>query len=71
MGYEKIILMYNSLTYETADVISTYSYRNSFGGGSPRFSYSAAIGFFNSVVNVIVLFISNAVSRKINDTSLW
>lgn len=69
IGYEKIILMYNPATYETADVINTYVYRRGIGGG--EFSFGAAVGLFQSVVNLIVLVSANTVSRRVNGTSLW
>lgn len=69
VGFEKIILLYNPSIYETADVISSYVYRK--GIQERNWSYSAAVGLFNSVVNVTLLTISNYVSRKVNDTSLW
>jgi putative aldouronate transport system permease protein len=69
VGYEKIILMYNTATYETADVINTYVYRRGIGGG--EFSFGAAVGMFQSVVNMIVIVSANAISRKISETSLW
>lgn len=69
VGYEKIILMYSPATYETADVISTYVYR--VGVLDANYSYSTAINFFNSVINLLVLFLANTVSRKFSETSLW
>lgn len=69
VGYEKIILMYNPLTYETADVINTYVYRRGIGGGD--FSFGAAVGMFQSVVNMIVIIAANTLSRKVSETSLW
>jgi putative aldouronate transport system permease protein len=69
VGYEKIILMYNTATYETADVINTYVYRRGIGGG--EFSFGAAVGMFQSVVNMIVIVSANAISRKVSETSLW
>ena len=69
VGYEKIILMYNSMTYETADVISTYVYRK--GILETDFGYSAAVGLFNSVINFGLLIIANNISRRLNETSLW
>ena len=69
VGYEKIILLYNPLTYETADVISTYNYRSGLIGF--RWSYSAAIGLFNSAINFVFLWITNAISRKFSESSLW
>ncbi|NMB95257.1 MAG: sugar ABC transporter permease [Clostridiaceae bacterium] len=69
VGYEKIILLYNSSIYETADVISTFVYRK--GLLEANYSYSSAVGLFNSVINFILLIIANWFSRKVNETSLW
>ena len=69
VGYEKIILMYGPATYETADVISSYMYRVCIQDSN--YSYSTAINLFNSVINFIILFVANAFSRKISETSLW
>ena len=69
LGYEKIILLYNPITYETADVISTYVYRKGILEGS--FSFSTAVGLFNSVVSFILLIGANKISRKIGEGSLW
>lgn len=69
VGSEKILLLYNPLTYETADVISTFVYRKGILEGD--FSYSAAVGLFNSVVNFGLVFIVNKISAKVNETSLW
>lgn len=69
VGYEKIILLYNELTYETADIISSFTYRR--GLQEFAWSYSAAVGLFNSVINFILLISANTISKKINDTSLW
>ena len=69
LGYEKIILLYNPITYETADVITTYVYRKGILEGS--FSFSTAVGLFNSVLNFALLYIANTVSRKAGEGSLW
>ncbi|HHV95895.1 MAG TPA: sugar ABC transporter permease [Clostridiaceae bacterium] len=69
VGYEKIILLYNSSIYETADVISTFVYRK--GLLEANYSYSSAVGLFNSVINFLLLIIANWISRKVNETSLW
>lgn len=69
MGYEKTILLYNPNTYETADVISTYVYRK--GLMDFDYSYSTAVGLFNSVINFLMLVFANKLSKKLNDTSLW
>ncbi|NLG23952.1 MAG: sugar ABC transporter permease [Clostridiales bacterium] len=69
VGYEKILLMYNELTYETADVISTYVYRK--GILDNDYGYSTAVGLFNSGVNLLLLFAANMLSRKLGEVSLW
>ena len=68
-NYEKTILLYNEATYETADVISSYVYR--VGLLDRDWGYSAAIGLFNSLMNVILLLITNKISKKLTETSLW
>ncbi len=69
LGYEKTILLYNAATYETADIISSYIYR--VGLVDQDWSYSTAIGLLNSVINCILLVLTNRLSKKISDTSLW
>ncbi|MCS7460879.1 ABC transporter permease subunit [Paenibacillus doosanensis] len=69
VGFEKIILLYNPSTYETADVVSSYVYR--VGLQDFNYSFSSAVGLFNSAVNFTLLIFSNWLSRKLNDTSLW
>lgn len=69
LGWDRIILMYNDMVMETADVISTYVYRT--GLVQVQYSYATAVGLLNSIVNVILLVSANAVSRKISDSSLW
>lgn len=69
LGYEKIILLYNPAIYETADVISTYVYRRGLLEGD--YSYSAAVGMFNSVVNFTLLMAANTVSKKVKGSGLW
>lgn len=68
-GYEKTILLYNEATYETADVIGSYIYR--VGILERDWSYSTAIGLFNSAINLVLLIITNKISRKLSETSLW
>ena len=69
MGYEKTILLYNPSTYETADIISSYIYR--IGLLEQDWSYSTAIGLFNSVINFGLLLFTNKMSRRYSETSLW
>lgn len=69
VGHEKIILLYNEGIYESADVISTFVYRK--GLVNMQWSYSSAIGLFNSVINFIIVFVFNRISRKVTEISLW
>ena len=69
VGYEKIILLYNPLTYDTADVISSFVYRK--GLLDFKFSYSTAVGLFNSIINFTLLILANMISKKFSETSLW
>lgn len=71
VGYEKVLLLQNDLNIKASQVISTYSYQVGLQSARPDMSYGAAIGVFNSVVNFIMIMIANAVSRKVNETSLW
>lgn len=71
VGFEKILLMYNPLTMITADVISTYVYRK--GILETNFSFSAAVGLFNSIINFTLLVVANTISRRVSEdgNSLW
>lgn len=69
LGYEKIMLLYSPAIYEVSDVISTYVYRQAFS--SQNWSYSAAIGLFNSVCNMILVISANTITRKLNGSALW
>ena len=69
VGFEKILLIYNPLTYETADVISTYVYR--VGIVSGNLSYAAAIGLFESIIGLTLVLSANFISRRTVGTSLW
>ena len=69
IGHEKILLLQNSLNMEKSDVISTYVYRRGLEDGS--FSFSTAVGLFNSIVNILLVVSTNAISRKLTESSLW
>ena len=69
IGYEKIILMYNTSTYETADVINTYVYRRGIVSG--EYSFGTAVGLFQSVINFVFIIAANRFSRKMTEVSLW
>jgi len=69
VGFEKILLLYNGSTYETADVISTYVYRRGLVGAD--FSYGAAVGMFQSVIALILIYLANRGARRMGAASLW
>ena len=69
VGFERIILLYNDVTMETADVISTYVYRK--GLIDMNYSFSTAVDFFNSIINFSLVLLTNAISRRVGETSLW
>ena len=66
---EKVLLLYNQATYKTADIISTYTYRK--GLIESDFSFSTAVGLFNSAVNVCFLISANLLSKKVTDVGLF
>lgn len=69
IGFEKVFLLYAEANYETSDVISTYVYRRGLLNNEP--SFASAVGFFNSVINFILVVLVNAISRKVSETSLF
>ena len=69
LGWDRIYLLYNDMVMETADVISTYVYRT--GMLQVQYSYATAVGLMNSLVNIILLFSANFISRKVSGSSLW
>lgn len=69
VGFEKVYLMQNPLNMSTSDVISTFVYRS--GILEAQYSFSAAVGLFNSVINFIMLIMVNQIAKKVNETSLW
>lgn len=69
VGFEPILLMYNTNTYETADVIETYVYRQ--GLQSANYSYATAVGMFQSIIGFVLVVLTNKVSKKFADQGLW
>ncbi len=69
VGYEKVLLLYQPMTYEVADVISTYVFRK--GIMEANYSFSTAVGLFNSLVNVSFLLATNWLNKKFNEVSLF
>lgn len=69
LGFEKVLLMQTDLNLPTSEVIQTYVYKT--GLLQAQFSYSAAIGLFNSLINLTLLLTFNWVARRANQASLW
>lgn len=69
IGADKILLLYNPMTYEVADVFATYVYRRAFV--LQDYGFAAAVGIFESVVACILLVASNKISKKVTGESLW
>lgn len=69
VGSDAILLLYQPITYETADVISTFVYRYGIEGG--QYSFATAVGLFNGGIALILVTLANKVSKKLNETSLW
>lgn len=68
-AFEKVFLLYNPMTYEKADIISTFVFR--MGLGSGNYSYATAVGLFEGLLNLFLLTIANKVSKKVSGASLW
>jgi putative aldouronate transport system permease protein len=69
VGSEKVLLLYNPTIYEYSDIISTFTYRK--GLEDANYSYAAAVGLFNSVINFVIISTMNSLSKKLSETSLW
>ena len=69
IGFDKVFLLSNAATYDTADIISTYVYRIGILKGS--YSYGTAIDLFMAVIGFILVYTSNKISRRFGETSLW
>ncbi|HIU20432.1 MAG TPA: sugar ABC transporter permease [Candidatus Limiplasma stercoravium] len=69
VGFEKVFLMQNPLNTSHSEIISTFVYKA--GLQSAQYSFSTAIGLFNSVVNLVLLLSVNALAKKLGETSLW
>ena len=68
-GFDRIYLLYSPLTFETSDVLDTFTYRIGIQNG--MYSFSAAAGLFSSVVNFMLVVLTNTISQKVRGTSLW
>lgn len=69
IGFEKVFLMQNDLNRSSSSVISTYVYEMGITGS--QFSFSAAVGLFNALINFVLIIVVNRIAKKIGDTSLW
>lgn len=73
VGFQKVLLLQNNLNLSVSEIISTYTYNiglNS-SGAVPQYSYGAAIGLFTSVVNLVLLVIVNAITKRLSGNGLW
>ncbi len=71
VGFEKVYLMQNQMNIQASDIISTYTYRVGLGSSVKDFGFATAVGLFNSVVNLVLLFVANITSKKAGQESLW
>ncbi len=71
VGFEKAFLMQNGLNSSASEIISTYVYKIGLNSAIPNFSYSTAIGLFNSVISLILVTLVNRIARRLSETSLW
>ncbi len=71
VGADKMLLMQNSLNLSSTQIISTYVYDIGIASSMPRYSYAAAISLFNTVINFSLLVITNTISKKLTQSSLW
>ncbi len=69
VGAQSIILLYNPMIYETADVLSTYVYRRGLVGAD--YSFGAAVDLFQSTIGIILIVSANYISRRMTESSLW
>ena len=71
VGFEKVFLMQNPLNLQSSEIIQTYVYKIGIASNLPAYSYSTAIGLFNSVINLALIVLVNEIAKRVSDTSLW
>lgn len=73
VGFEKVFLLQNPLNMEASNVLSTFAYKIGLGGNSRQYSYSAAVGLFDNIINIILVIITNFISKRAsdNEVGLW
>lgn len=69
VAQDKMLLLYNPATYSVSDIFSTFTYRK--GIVESNYSYSTAVGFFEALVSLVVVTVTNWLGKRMNDTSLW
>ena len=69
VGFEKAYLMYKPTNASVSDIISLYVYRK--GINNFEFSFATAVGIFNSVVNLLLLTVTNSISKRLNGSGIW
>ena len=69
VGFEKVYLMQNSMNQSTSEIIATYVYK--MGIQKAQYSYTTAIGLFNSLINLVLLLIVNHISKKVSEISVF
>lgn len=69
IGFEKVLLMQNSLNSETSDIIQTFVYKTGLLEG--QYSFAAAVGLFDSVINILLLILVNYLAKRVSENSLW
>ena len=71
VGFEKAFLMQNYLNLSASEIISTFVYKTGLASAAPDFSYAAAIGLFNSVINLVLISAVDYFNSRVNEISLW
>ncbi len=71
VGFDKTFLMQNATNLKMSEVLSTYEYKIGIGGIFPAYSYSSAIGLMAAVVTLLLVYVTNTVSKKLTETGLW
>ncbi|GIP34182.1 putative multiple-sugar transport system permease YteP [Paenibacillus sp. J2TS4] len=69
IGFEKVYLLSSPVTYETADILSTYVYRTGLANGN--YSYATAIDLFTGIISFIFIIGANQISKKVSEHSIW
>ena len=71
VGFEKVLLMQNSLNIDSSEVVQTFVYKVGLTSSNPDFAYAAAIGFFNNFLSFVLVVTVNRVAKRFGETSLW